>query len=366
MLASKRAWRDYRTKAEFVGTDRRPSVSLVMAFVEEKELKIRSSFPELVCPLHQLPLETNGSIVTCPHAQHRFAIERGIPRILLSQTEYADAFGEQWNKYRVTQLDSYTHTTISRDRLKRCLGETLWQQLRGPGATHILETGCGAGRFTEVLLDLPGAYVTSVDLSSAVEANQSNCPQSDRHRIIQCDINALPFPPQSYDIVLCLGVIQHTPDVEQTIAALYAATKPGGWLVIDHYTPSISHYTKVTALLLRPILKRLSPRRGTMATEALTKALFPLHRLVKKRRSLQMMLSRVSPLLTYFQTYPQLDDRLQFEWALLDTHDHLTDYYKHLRTRPQIARRLSSLGGEQIWVAKGGNGIEARCRKPRG
>ena len=79
-----------------------------------------------------------------------------------------------------------------------------------------------------------------------------------------------------------------------------------------------------------------------------------------------MLLSRVSPLVTYYQAYPSLDDRLQYEWALLDTHDALTDYYKHLRTPGQIRRTLAALGAEDMWVVKGGNGVEARCRKPGG
>jgi len=164
--------------------------------------------------------------------------------------------------------------------------------------------------------------------------------------------------------VLCLGVIQHTPDPEEAIKALYAQIKHGGWLVIDHYAPAISRYTKFTSLLLRPLLKRLPPRLGTIATELLTKSFFPLHRLVKDRRLLQIVLSRVSPLLTYYHAYPQLNDRLQYEWAMLDTHDHLTDYYKHLRTTAQIARLLSGLGAHDIWVTKEGYGVEARCRKP--
>ena len=135
-------------------------------------------------------------------------------------------------------------------------------------------------------------------------------------------------------------------------------------MVIDHYTPSGSYYTKVTALLLLPVLKRVPPRWGIVATEILTKAFFPLQRLVKHRRSMQIGLSRVSPLLTYYQAYPQLNDRLQYEWALLDTHEQLTDYYKHFRTAPEIARLLSSLRAGDICVAKGGNGVEARCRKP--
>jgi 2-polyprenyl-3-methyl-5-hydroxy-6-metoxy-1,4-benzoquinol methylase len=324
---------------------------------------LAAAFPALVCPIDQLPLTATNNVLRCS-GKHEFQVRGGIPRMVAPETQYADAFGEQWNTFRLTQLDSYTNSTISRDRLIRCLGDSLWRRLNGAQPIHVLETGCGAGRFTEVLLNLPGARVTSADLSSAVDANQINCPTSQRHRIIQCDINAMPFLPESFDIVLCLGVIQHTPSPEQTIEALHALTKPGGWLVIDHYAPSLSYYTKIPPLILRPILKRLSPRAGMKATELLTKTFFPLHKMVSRKRWMQIILSRVSPLLTYFQAYPQLSDRLQYEWALLDTHDHLTDYYKHFRTVSEIRADLEKLGAEEIWVARGGNGVEARCRKP--
>jgi 2-polyprenyl-3-methyl-5-hydroxy-6-metoxy-1,4-benzoquinol methylase len=319
--------------------------------------------PAIVCPEDHLPLAACADRLACANG-HRFDIRLGIPRIVSSEPRYADTFGEQWNKYRRTQLDSHTGTTISKDRLTRCLGEALWKQLSGPSRVSILEIGCGAGRFSEVLLQLPSACVTATDLSSAVEANHRNCPPSDRYRIIQCDVNALPFSPGSYNVVLCLGVIQHTPNPESTIAKLYAQTRPGGWLVFDHYRPSLAHYTKITALLLRPVLKRLSPRARTIATEGLVRVFLPLHRMTRHSGLMQIMVSRVSPLLTYYRTYPELDDELQYEWALLDTHDSLADYYKHFRTRPQIASTLSRLGATDIRVAKGGNGIEARCRKP--
>lgn len=317
----------------------------------------------MVCPTDHLPLDEVGEALACAN-HHRYQKRLGIPRIVVSETDYTDAFGEQWSKYRTTQLDSYTNTTISNQRLKRCLGDLLWERLDGPQSVSVLETGCGAGRFTEVLLGLSSAFVTSTDLSSAVEANQVNCPQLDRHRIIQCDIYHLPFRLSSYDIVICLGVIQHTPDPEATMAKLYAQVKPGGWLIIDHYAPSLARYTKITALLLRPLLKRLSPAKGMAATEMLTNAFFPIHRAVKNMKRMRIVLSRLSPLLTYHHVYPELNDQLQYEWALLDTHDSLTDYYKHFRTGHQIRRALSRLGADEISVARAGNGIEARCRKP--
>ena len=323
------------------------------------------SAPPLVCPLDRLHLEiVPGSAELSCAAGHSYPVRRGIPRFVGSQPGYADAFGEQWHHYRTTQLDSYTNTSISHDRLRRCLGEELWAHFQQRSPLQVLEAGCGAGRFTEILLQLPAAVVTSTDLSSAVEPNQLNCPQSAHHRVVQCDINNLPFLPGQYDVVICLGVIQHTRDPEESIEDLYRQLKPGGWLVIDHYRPSLSLYTRFGEMLLRPVLKRLPPQQGLAVTKALTRALFPLHRATRRLRPLQMILSRLSPLLTYYHSFPQLSDQLQYEWAELDTHDSLTDYYKHVRTTGSIARQLRALNGRHVWVDKNGNGVEARCQKP--
>ncbi len=324
-----------------------------------------AAVPNLVCPYDQLALvESNGGAELSCQNQHSFSIRNGIPRLLASESNYADAFGEQWNEYRITQLDSYTRTTLSRDRLRRCLGEGLCQLLQQPDPVDVLEVGCGAGRFTEILLQWPAAHVVSTDLSYAVDANEKNFPQSSRHRIIQCDINQMPFRPGQFDIVLCLGVVQHTKSPERTIADLYSQVKPGGWLVFDHYTHSLSIYTKLSEWVYRPILKRLPPAQGVAVTKRLTRWFFPLHRAVRNRRPLQMLLSRVSPLLTYFQAFPELNDELQYEWSELDTHDSLTDHYKRLRSKRSIASTIQSLSAMNAWVEKGGNGVEARCQKP--
>jgi SAM-dependent methyltransferase len=289
-------------------------------------------------------------------------VSGAIPRIIPPGSTYADAFGLQWNVYRKTQLDSFTRVNLSERRARRCMGEECWALLHRDAETHVLEVGCGAGRFTEVLLTTR-ARVTSVDLSSAVDANQENFPQDERHRVIQANALALPFAPGQFDVVFCLGTIQHTPDPEQTIAKLYDQVKPGGWLVIDHYTYTLSRFTK-TAPLVRMALKRLPPEDGLKWTKRLVDWFFPLHRAVKGHRLAQMLLSRISPVQVYFHHYPLSDD-VQRQWALLDTHDTLTDWYKHLRTRGQIRRTLAQLGAADITCEYGGNGVEAHCRRPQ-
>jgi 2-polyprenyl-3-methyl-5-hydroxy-6-metoxy-1,4-benzoquinol methylase len=318
--------------------------------------------PKLICPQHGSPLRQAGQHLICD-AGHDFEIIEGIPRILVDRATYAESFGDQWNRYRQTQLDSHTNTSISRDRLRRCLGLELWNRLQSGEPTHVLEAGCGAGRFSEVLLALPGAILTSTDLSAAVSANVSNCPLSERHCVVQCDINALPFPTESFDVVLCMGVIQHTPHPETTIENLFRQVRPGGRLILDHYCASLGYYTKVGALTMRPILKRLPGATTLKITELLVKVFLPLHKMVRHNRLLQAAVSRVSPVLAYYSAHPELSDSLQHEWALLDTHDSLTDYFKHFRTVEQIERTLNQLGAVDVHAVREGNGVEARCRK---
>jgi SAM-dependent methyltransferase len=96
-----------------------------------------------------------------------------------------------------------------------------------------LEAGSGAGRFTEILLK-SGAALDSFVYSAAVDANAIN-NGAQPFTLVQADIRAMPFEPNSYDFVVCLGVLQHTPDTEESIAKLWEMVRPGGRLVIDHY-----------------------------------------------------------------------------------------------------------------------------------
>ena len=314
--------------------------------------------PGWVCPVHGGALLEEGSRFLCPQG-HSFPITGGIPRFVESEG-YAEHYGLQWRRYRKTQLDSYTGMPITRERMKRCLGDQLWEQLP---EMSVLECGCGAGRFTEVLL-AQGATVTSVDLSSAVEANADLFPVSERHRVAQADILSLPFEESTYDLVFCLGVVPHTPSPEGTIRKLYSHVKPGGWLVFDHYTSEIGRWTS-TKPLFRVVMKRLPADTALRFTERLAETFLPLHRRLRNSGVAWFLLCRVSPITTYYRSVPSLPEPLQREWALLDTHDALTDWYKRLRTAPQIQAALQDLGAEEIWCEYGGNGVEARCRRPR-
>jgi 2-polyprenyl-3-methyl-5-hydroxy-6-metoxy-1,4-benzoquinol methylase len=285
-------------------------------------------------------------------------IVNGIPRFVKSDN-YASAFGRQWNRFQKTQLDSSIKFPLSQERLKRCLGDDLWDNLDGK---LVLEAGCGAGRFTEILLS-QGAIVVSVDLSDAVDSNQRNFPISDRHFICQADINSLPFKQDFFDVVICLGVIQHTRNSEEAICSLYSHVKKNGSLVIDHYRRTFSFVTRLLPIY-RLILKYFNIKDTLQFTEKLVKFWFPIHKILGRNLFIYAILSRFSPIVTYFHSYPLLSLQAQYDWSIMDTHDSLFDYYKRLKTVSDIKLTLENFSNaSNIVVRKGGIGIEARCNK---
>jgi 2-polyprenyl-3-methyl-5-hydroxy-6-metoxy-1,4-benzoquinol methylase len=290
-----------------------------------------------------------------------YPIIRGIPRFV-DADNYSDDFGKQWNMFPKTQLDSFTGLDISESRLARCFRGYL-SSLKG---VLVLEAGSGAGRFTEILLK-NGAEVHTFDYSSAVEANAENNGDSDLLTLAQADIRKIPFVKASYDYVVCLGVLQHTPDPEASIRSLWEMLKPGGALVIDHYQwkwrivlpPPIGQALG----LYRKIILRLPRKSRVGVVKMLTDFWFPWHWKFRDSWFMSRILRRLSPVIFHYP-YISLNGREQYyNWALLDTHDSTTDFYKHYRTPKKIRVFLENLGAKGIIVSEGGNGVEAFCRK---
>lgn len=290
-----------------------------------------------------------------------YPIIRGVPRFVGAEN-YSDDFGAQWNMFPKTQLDSFTGLQISESRLARCLRGNL-TNLKG---IKILEAGSGAGRFTEILLKY-GADVHSFDYSNAVDANAKNNGKHENLVLVQADIRKIPFPKESYDCVICLGVLQHTPNPEESIKCLWEMVRRGGTLVIDHYpwkwrlilpTPFGEALS-----LYRQLILRLPKKIRFKFVKVLTDFWFPLHWRFRDSWFMQRILRRVSPVIFHYPYIKLRDRQMHYEWSLLDTHDGTTDFYKHRRTVGQIRKLIEEIGATDIVVEAGGNGVEAFCRK---
>lgn len=313
------------------------------------------------CPETGAPLVLQNGKLVGPDGTS-FPVIDGIPRFVPADN-YARAFGDQWNRFSKTQLDSHTGLRLSEDRLARCMRGHLGDVTD----TRVLEAGSGAGRFTEILLK-HGAIVDSFDYSTAVDANAANNGASTKLALAQADIRKPPFPVASYDFVVCLGVLQHTPDPEASIQSLWRMVRPGGALVIDHYRWKLRNFLPppigVGGNLYRHYFLRLPRERQFEAVKRTFDFWFPIIWRHRRSRWFQFLVARLNPVVNYYPWFGLRDRDMYYEWMLLDTHDAMTDVYKHRRTPASIRATLTALGATNIYVGAGGNGVEAYCEKP--
>lgn len=257
---------------------------------------------------------------------------------------YTDNFGRQWKQFDRTQLDSANQDTLSRDRLLMTLGLTA-EELRGK---LVLEAGSGAGRFTEQLLAM-GAVVVTFDSSEAVQANAAQNANS-RALFMRASIYGIPTAPGQFDIVICLGVLQHTPDRRRTVAALAEQVKPGGLLCVDSYRFSVRRL--LPSYLMRPVWSRLSAVNQQRLARGYVAAWWPLRRIFRARwaRALAWALSPIAPVCYYWAVSANKSDAYLREWAELETHDFLSPRHDMPQTERTFRRILARAGLAKIEV----------------
>jgi SAM-dependent methyltransferase len=296
--------------------------------------------------------EIADGVLRCGQCGGEVRVRGSVPRFV-PDDGYADSFGFQWNQFRKTQLDSYTGRSLSADRLFLATG---WP--RELPDQNVLEAGSGAGRFTEVLL-ATGATVFSFDLSSAVDANHANNGSSPRLHLFQASIYEIPLPRQSFDKVICLGVLQHTPDPKRSFRELVSFVKPGGALVVDVYARNLQAMVG-WKYLLRPITKRMPKRALFRLVQGMVALL--LRPAIVARRWFGRAGARLFPILHY--SHLGLPLELNRAWAVLDTFDMYAPAHDHPQSLAEMRRWCEECGLEDIRVEYGPNGVIARGRVP--
>jgi len=296
----------------------------------------------------------SGQDITCRNCKSQYPTKKGVPRFV-SNEQYVESFGFQWNRFRRTQLDSYTKLPISEGRLFLV---TQWP--RDLTGHTVLEAGSGAGRFTEVLLTT-GATVYSFDLSNAVEANFQNNGSAKNLCLFQASIHDIPLRRASFDKILCLGVLQHTPDPETSFRKLTEFLKPGGEIVVDVYARNWQSMIS-WKYILRPITTRLPKHLLFRIVEGAV-ALFLKPSIVARTYGGKVG-ARLFPILQYCHWGLPLE--LNRDWAVLDTFDMYSPVHDHPKTMKEVREWYSRAGLCDVHIGFGPNGVIARGRAPLG
>jgi len=104
---------------------------------------------------------------------------------------------------------------------------------------RVLEVGCGTGQFSNFLaLAGPRRRVTGLDYTRAslAAAEEFRARAGARNLLLaRADLFAMPVPERAFDVVICRGVVHHTPDPDGATRQVCARVAPGGHLVLGFY-----------------------------------------------------------------------------------------------------------------------------------
>jgi 2-polyprenyl-3-methyl-5-hydroxy-6-metoxy-1,4-benzoquinol methylase len=285
-------------------------------------------------------------------------IRAGIPRFVADEG-YAASFGRQWEWYRRVQVEGETARRLTRERFEATTG---WTPVDLAGSL-VLEAGCGAGRFTQLLVD-SGARVCAIDYSEAVDAARETVGAHERLLLAQADLAAAPFREASFDRVLCLGVLQHTPNPRAAFLRLVPFVRPGGEIVVDVYVKRRRPNRWSSKYWVRPLTRRLRPALLRRAVEWYVPRWLPLDTRLERVPRVGPLLVSVVPCWNYTNVLP-LDPAELEAWAVLDTFDALSARYDAPQTLGSVREWFEAAGLEDVEVRLGGNGIVGRGRRSR-
>ncbi len=124
-----------------------------------------------------------------------------------------------------TMLEVDEHHWWYRGRRKVLRAEL--DRLALPAGAEILDAGCGSGRTLQELAPLGTVHGLELDPSAAAVARARGMGE-----VIEGRLEELPWGDESFDLITCLDVIEHTPDDRVTLRELLRVTKPGGYLLV--------------------------------------------------------------------------------------------------------------------------------------
>lgn len=131
-----------------------------------------------------------------------------------------ETFGEEWLKFN--SFDEKTINTIVSEYFD-ILNDKIVNK-----NTYAIDIGCGTGRFTKHLCKHAG-FVECVDPSQAIFAADLLLADADNIRLTQASTESLPFPDETFDFAMSIGVLHHIPDTQKAMMDCVKKVKKAGY-----------------------------------------------------------------------------------------------------------------------------------------
>lgn len=208
-------------------------------------------------PVDLRPLKIAGGALVA-ESSVRYPIIEGIPRLLVptktaEEESLRRKMQEFYEQHTFPGYDGIDSPGVLIDKARRSNFGAWLDQAIPPTAT-VLEVGCGTGQMTNFLGLVATRTVIGVDQSAASLLLGNGFAQKFGMRnvhFMQGNIFAMPMVEMAADVLICSGVLHHTPDPRGGFESLLRLVKPGGVMLIGLY----SRYARIPLWLRKMLFK---------------------------------------------------------------------------------------------------------------
>ena len=230
----------------------------------------------LCCPACGGGLKISQTHFNCAGCGAGYGISGGIPLFFCKHNfrtpgnSITDAVREFYETNPFPNYSGLEDAAGLIERAKEGLFAGLLDEQIPPGA-RILEAGCGTGQLSN-FLGIANRTVFGADLSiSSLKLAQGFKEKNslDNVHFLQMNLFRPAFRPKSFDLVICNGVLHHTPDPSAGFEAIAGLVKDGGYVIMGLY----HKYGRIPHEIRRLIFKlsgrrldRITPRNRVVDT----------------------------------------------------------------------------------------------------
>ena len=139
-------------------------------------------------------------------------------------------------------------------------GRLKWMDKRADWqGKDVLDLGCAGGFMAEALAER-GARVTGLDpAKDAIEAARAHAAQEGHDIDYRVGVGEeMPFDDASFDIVVCVDVLEHVADLQQTLNEVARVLRPGGQFLFD--TINRNPLARLVVITMAEDVLRVLPR----------------------------------------------------------------------------------------------------------
>lgn len=140
--------------------------------------------------------------------------------------EVVESFGDEWKKFN--EFDDTELTEIG-DKYFDIIDDSIVNK-----NSYCIDIGCGTGRWSKYLAARSG-FIEAIDPSDAILVAGKVLKGANNVRLSKASTDNLPFPDETFDFGMSIGVLHHIPDTPKALADCVRKIKIGGYFYVYLY-----------------------------------------------------------------------------------------------------------------------------------